>query len=134
MAIGVVLGGALQLCWQLPSLRNWDISFRPASTGLIPAAGSSCGLMVPAILGNAAVQINVMVNTNFASTIADPGARTMAGELAGLRVPLHAASAGLCSAWRSRSATLPSISRSAAAGIWTNSGGRCRNRWAWCSC
>ena len=25
-------------------------------------------LMVPAILGNAAVQINVMVNTNFAST------------------------------------------------------------------
>ena len=28
--------------------------------------------MVPAILGNAAVQINVMVNTNFASSITDP--------------------------------------------------------------
>ena len=51
--------------------------------------------MGPAILGNAAVQINVMVNTNFASGIADPvrGAGR-SGELAGLCLPLHATAAG----------------------------------------
>ena len=32
------------------------------------------------------------------------------------------------------SATLPSISRSAAAGAWTSFGARCRVRWAWCFC
>ncbi len=48
-------------------------------------------LMGPAILGNAAVQINVLVITNFAS----PHSRQRSGELAGLLVPFHAASAGI---------------------------------------
>ncbi len=30
MAVGVVLGGALQLCWQLPSLYRLGYRFRPA--------------------------------------------------------------------------------------------------------
>src|SRR6202795_4606910 len=72
--------------------------------------------MVPAILGNAAVQINVMVNTNFASTIVDP-VRGMDGPVSWLsyafrfmQLPLGLFGVAMASA------TLPSISRSAAAG------------------
>ena len=72
--------------------------------------------MVPAILGNAAVQINVMVNTNFASTIFDPQ-RGYDGPVSWLsyafrfmQLPLGLFGVAMASA------TLPSISRSAAAG------------------
>ena len=72
MAYGVVLGGMFQLLWQLPSLYRagfyprfqWDWSH--------PGFRQILGLMGPAILGNAAVQINVLVNTGFASGLYDP--------------------------------------------------------------
>jgi len=72
MAIGVVLGGALQLVWQLPALRREGFAFRPSFEWSDPGLGRIFRMMVPAILGSAAVQINVMVNTNFASTLSDP--------------------------------------------------------------
>src|SRR6202171_5223076 len=71
--------------------------------------------MGPAILGNAAVQINVMVNTNFASSISDP-VRGTDGPVSWLgyafrfmQLPLGIFGVAIASA------TLPSISRSAAA-------------------
>ena len=73
MAIGVVLGGALQLIWQLPSLRREGFSFHPSFDWNHPGLRKIFTLMGPAILGNAAVQINVMVNTNFASRIPGNG-------------------------------------------------------------
>jgi len=116
MAVGVVLGGALQLIWQLPSLHRLGFHFRPtfdwADNGLLRIMK----LMVPAILGNAAVQINVMVNTNFASTLSDP-LRGFDGPVSWLsyafrfmQLPLGLFGVAMASA------TLPSISRSAAAG------------------
>src|SRR6185369_6025940 len=72
MAIGVVLGGALQLFWQLPSLHRLGFKFQPLFDWKHPGLVRIFQLMVPAILGNAAIQINVMVNTNFASTLHDP--------------------------------------------------------------
>jgi putative peptidoglycan lipid II flippase len=72
--------------------------------------------MVPAILGNAAVQINVMVNTNFASNLSDAH-RGLDGPVSWLgyafrfmQLPLGLFGVAMASA------TLPSISRSAAAG------------------
>ncbi|MDP8989418.1 MAG: murein biosynthesis integral membrane protein MurJ [Acidobacteriota bacterium] len=116
MAIGVVLGGALQLIWQLPSLYKLGFRFRVAFDWNHPGLVRIFRLMVPAILGNAAVQINVMVNTNFASTIADP-VRGMDGPVSWLsyafrfmQLPLGLFGVAMASA------TLPSISRSAAAG------------------
>ncbi|MDP9115458.1 MAG: murein biosynthesis integral membrane protein MurJ [Acidobacteriota bacterium] len=116
MAIGVVLGGALQLIWQLPSLYKLGFSFRVAFNWKHPGLVRIFRLMVPAILGNAAVQINVMVNTNFASTISDP-VRGMDGPVSWLsyafrfmQLPLGLFGVAMASA------TLPSISRSAAAG------------------
>ncbi len=116
MAIGVVLGGALQLVWQLPSLYRLGFRFRVAFDWNHPGLVRIFRLMVPAILGNAAVQINVMVNTNFASTIIDP-VRGMDGPVSWLsyafrfmQLPLGLFGVAMASA------TLPSISRSAAAG------------------
>jgi putative peptidoglycan lipid II flippase len=116
MAIGVVLGGALQLCWQLPSLHRLGFRFRPAFHWSDPGLVRILKLMVPAILGNAAVQINVMVNTNFASTVHDPH-RGFDGPVSWLsyafrfmQLPLGLFGVAMASA------TLPSISRSAAAG------------------
>ena len=116
MAIGVVLGGALQLVWQLPSLHQLGFRFHPALDWSHPGLKRIFQLMVPAILGNAAVQINVMVNTNFASSIYDP-VRGLDGPVSWLgyafrfmQLPLGLFGVAMASA------TLPSISRSAAAG------------------
>jgi len=116
MAVGVVLGGILQLCWQLPSLGALGYRFRPIFDWADPGVKKILRLMVPAILGNAAVQINVMVNTNFASTIFDP--RTgfdgpvswLSCAFRFMQLPLGLFGVAMASA------TLPAISRSAAAG------------------
>ncbi len=72
MAYGVVIGGMLQLGWQIPVLRKHGYRFRFALNWAHPALGRVLKLMIPAILGNLAVQINVIVNTSFASSITDP--------------------------------------------------------------
>ncbi len=69
MAIGVVLGGLLQLLWQMPSMSRLGFGYRPAIDWSHPGLRQIIRLMGPAIVGSAAVQINVMVNTNFASRI-----------------------------------------------------------------
>jgi putative peptidoglycan lipid II flippase len=116
MAFGVVLGGALQLVWQLPSLYRLGYHFRAMFDRSDPGLVRIFGLMAPAILGNAAVQINVFVNTNFASTIHD-AQRGYDGPVSWLsyafrfmQLPLGLFGVAIASA------TLPSISRSAAAG------------------
>ena len=116
MAIGVVLGGALQLIWQLPALHRLGFRYRPALDWSDPGLRRILKLMVPAILGNAAVQINVMVNTNFASSINDP-LRGLDGPVSWLsyafrfmQLPLGLFGVAMASA------TLPSIARSAARG------------------
>ncbi len=116
MAVGVVLGGALQLAWQIPSLRRLGFRFRPMLDWHDPGLVRILALMLPAILGSAATQINVMVNTNFASTIFDP-VRGFDGPVSWLsyafrfmQLPLGLFGVAMASA------TLPSISRSASAG------------------
>ena len=111
MAIGVVLGGALQLAWQVPSLRAEGFSFRPSFDWSHPGLRKIIALMGPAILGNAAVQINVMVNTNFASRIPGNGPVSWLGyAFRFMQLPLGLFGVAIASA------TLPSISRSAGAG------------------
>jgi len=111
MAIGVVLGGALQLAWQVPTLRSEGFSFRPTLDWSHPGLRKIITLMGPAILGNAAVQINVMVNTNFASQIPGNGPVSWLGyAFRFMQLPLGLFGVAIASA------TLPSISRSAGEG------------------
>jgi len=69
MAIGTLIGGASQFLMQVPSLYKvgfrfvWGLSFRDEGLRRVMA------LMTPAILGTSAVQINVLINTYFVSSI-----------------------------------------------------------------
>jgi len=115
MAWGVVFGGCLQLAWQVPSLYRSGYRFRPELDFTDPGVRRIMALMGPAILGNAAVQINVMVNTNFASSIHDP-LRGADGPVSWLsyafrfmQLPLGLFGVAIASA------TLPTISRHAIA-------------------
>jgi putative peptidoglycan lipid II flippase len=116
MAVGVVFGGALQLAWQIPSLRKSGFRFRLAFDFRHPGMIHILQLMGPAILGNAATQVNVMVNTNFASQLSDP-VRGFDGPVSWLgyafrfmQLPLGLFGVAIASA------TLPAVSRSAAQG------------------
>lgn len=115
MAWGVVFGGCLQLAWQMPSLYRSGYRFRPELDFTDPGVRRILRLMGPAILGNAAVQINVMVNTNFASSLHDP-LRGADGPVSWLsyafrfmQLPLGLFGVAIASA------TLPTISRHALA-------------------
>jgi putative peptidoglycan lipid II flippase len=70
MAVG---GGVAQLAIQIPSL--WRMGFRPRLMPDLrlrdPGTRRIATLMAPATLGVAAVQINVVVNSSFASLISD---------------------------------------------------------------
>jgi putative peptidoglycan lipid II flippase len=69
LAIGVLLGGALQLGIQIPALRRigWTprLSWRPR----LPAIGRTLRLFGPAVLGVAAVQVNILVGTILATLL-----------------------------------------------------------------
>ena len=108
MAIGVVLGGALQLGWQIPSLRRSGFVFRPDFRWNHPGVIHIVQLMGPAILGNAATQINVMVNTNFASQLGDGPVSWLSYAFRFMQLPIGIFGVAIASA------TLPAVSRSAA--------------------
>ncbi len=69
-SIGTLLGGLLQLGIQMPSL--WRMGFRPRPSVDLrlrdPRMRRIGRLMLPAIAGLAAVQINIIVNTVFATS------------------------------------------------------------------
>lgn len=116
MAIGVVIGGALQLAWQAPSLYREGFRFRLAFDFNHPGLRQILKLMGPAIIGNASVQINVLVNTFFATSIHDP-VRGLDGPVAWLsyafrfmQLPLGLFGVAIATA------TLPAIGRSASSG------------------
>jgi putative peptidoglycan lipid II flippase len=78
MAYGTLLGGLLQFGVQWPSLLRTGFSYRPMLSLSDPGVRQILRLMGPAVIGTAAVQINVFVNTNFASAIIDPATGTVA--------------------------------------------------------
>jgi putative peptidoglycan lipid II flippase len=67
-----LIGGFLQFIVQWPSLRAIGFSYRPMLDLRDPGVRQVIAMMGPAVIGTAAVQINVFVNTNFASSIIDP--------------------------------------------------------------
>jgi putative peptidoglycan lipid II flippase len=78
MAYGTLIGGFLQFAVQWPSLIRSGFSYRPMISISDPGVRQIFSLMGPAIIGTAAVQVNVFVNTNFASSIIDPASGAVA--------------------------------------------------------
>jgi putative peptidoglycan lipid II flippase len=69
LAIGTLVGGFFQLAIQLPSLRKVGFTFRPDFAWADPGIRRILVLMVPSVIAASAVQINVMVNSSFASLV-----------------------------------------------------------------
>ncbi len=67
MAVGVIAGGACQLLWQIPSLFAQGYRFRPTLAFRDPRVLKVMRLFGPGALVAATVQINVFVNSLFAS-------------------------------------------------------------------
>jgi putative peptidoglycan lipid II flippase len=66
-AIGTLIGGALQLLVQLPSLRRVGFRFRPDWQWRTPGVASVLRLMWPSLLAAGGTQVNVLLNSIFAS-------------------------------------------------------------------
>ena len=71
MAIGTLLGGILQWLVQVPSLREVGYRWQPIFSLRDEGVRQMMRLMAPAILASAALQINVFVNTRFASGLGE---------------------------------------------------------------
>jgi putative peptidoglycan lipid II flippase len=67
LAYGVLLGGILQLLFQIPFLRQKKISFRFLFNPSHPGLRRIATLMGPSVLGLGATQLNVIVSTLLAS-------------------------------------------------------------------
>ena len=66
-SVGTLLGGAAQFLIQVVPLRKMGFRYRPEWAPRDPALRRIFGLMAPATVGLAAVQINIFVNSYFAS-------------------------------------------------------------------
>lgn len=69
LAIGTVIGGLLQLLVQLPSLRQVGFRFKPDFHWRDKGIRKILILTFPAVIAASAVQVNVLINTGFASYI-----------------------------------------------------------------
>ena len=115
MAWGVLAGGLAQLLWQFPVARREGFGFRPRLAIRHPGVRRIGRLMLPALIGSSALQINIVVNTNFASALTDVSGHVLNGPVSWLnyafrflQLPLGVFGAAIASA------TLPRLSRSAA--------------------
>lgn len=71
MAVGVLIGGLMQMGVQYRKLRALGFSFRPAADLGHPGFRHVAWLMLPATIGLAATQVNIFINTNLASSLAE---------------------------------------------------------------
>ncbi|MCI0485198.1 MAG: murein biosynthesis integral membrane protein MurJ [Blastocatellia bacterium] len=110
MSYGVLIGGFLQFAGQWPTLFRDGFRYRPMLSFSDPGVRRIFRLMGPAIIGGAAVQVNVLVNTNFASNIPPDNGPVSWLNYAFRLMQFPIGVFGVAIA----TATLPSISRNAA--------------------
>ena len=69
LAYGVVLGGVLQVAWQVPTLSRLGLLLRPRWRPRHPAIVRVGRLLVPVVFGAAVYQLGLVVNTVLASLL-----------------------------------------------------------------
>jgi len=111
LALGTLIGGAMQLMVQFPSLWRAGFRFRPDFRWRDDGVRQILLLMGPAVVAASAVQVNVMVNARFASFIPGDGPVSWLGYAFRLMM-LPLGLFGVAAA----TATLPLLSRFAGAG------------------
>lgn len=108
LALGVIIGGVLQLILQIPILRKKGLSLRPNFNFSHPAVKTIFRLMLPAIFGASIYQLNVVVIRLLASLLPQGSVSYLyyADRLAQFPLGIFAVAIG--------TAILPSMSRMAA--------------------
>jgi putative peptidoglycan lipid II flippase len=71
LAVGTLIGGALQLGVQLPALRRIGYAFKPDLAWQDRGVRAILALMGPSVIAASSTQVNVMVNSIFASHLGD---------------------------------------------------------------
>lgn len=71
LAIGTLIGGALQLGVQLPQLHRLGFRYRPDFRWRDPGVGAVLSLMGPSVIAASTTQFNVLINSIFASHLGD---------------------------------------------------------------
>ena len=110
MTLGVLIGGLLQLVVQFPALRRVGFHFRPDFAWRDPGVRRILTLMGPAVIAASAVQVNVMVNGNFASHLGNGPVSWLGYAFRLMQLPIGIFGVAI------GTVTLPVISRSAALG------------------
>jgi putative peptidoglycan lipid II flippase len=110
LAIGTLIGGALQLTVQLPPLKRLGYRFRPDFRWRDPGVIAILALMGPAVIAASTTQINVLINSMFASTLGDGAIFWLASAFRLMQLPLGLFGVAL------GTVTLPLLSRLVVAG------------------
>ena len=110
IAIGTLIGGFLQLVVQLPSLKKVGFTFALDFGWNDPQVKRVLILMLPAVIAASAVQINVMVNSVFASYLGDGAVSWLSYAFRLMQLPLGIFGVAIATV------TLPAVSKIAAGG------------------
>jgi putative peptidoglycan lipid II flippase len=110
LAFATLIGGALQLIVQLPSLARLGYRFRPDFHWRDPGVKAILLLMGPAVIAASTTQFNVLVNSMFASTLGDGAIFWLAIAFRLMQLPLGLFGVAL------GTVTLPLLSRLVVAG------------------
>lgn len=110
LSIATLIGGLLQLAVQLPWLRHVGFRFYPDFKWRDPGVRTVLGMMGPAMIAASAVQVNVAVNSIFASGLGDGPITWLNIAFRLMQLPLGIFGVAVATV------TLPLVSRSAAVG------------------
>jgi len=110
LAFGTLLGGLLQLGVQLPSLSKAGCRFVLDFNWRDPGVTQILALMLPAVIAASAVQINVMINSIFASHLGDGPISWLSYSFRLMQLPLGVFGVAVATV------TLPVIARASALG------------------
>jgi putative peptidoglycan lipid II flippase len=110
LAIGTLIGGALQLTVQLPPLRGLGYRFHADVRWRDPGVIAILALMGPAVIAASTTQVNVLINSMFASTLGDGAIFWLAIAFRLMQLPLGLFGVAL------GTVTLPLLSRLVVAG------------------
>jgi putative peptidoglycan lipid II flippase len=110
MAIGTLIGGLLQLIVQFPSLKKVGFKFHFDFGWRDEQVKRVLWLMLPAVIAASAVQVNVMVNSIFASYLGDGAVSWLSYAFRLMQLPLGIFGVAVATV------TLPAVSKIAAGG------------------
>ncbi|MEO6053780.1 MAG: murein biosynthesis integral membrane protein MurJ [Chthoniobacterales bacterium] len=110
LAIGTLIGGFLQLIVQLPSLRRVGFRFNPDFRWRDSGVKQVLILMIPSVIAGSAVQINVVVNSGFASCLQEGAVTWLQNAFRLMQLPLGIFGVAIATV------TLPVVSKIAVTG------------------